>query len=129
MPYKDSNKQREFQRIWIKQRREEFFKNKCCVKCGSHDKLELDHIEPEKKTSHRIWSWAAGKREAEILKCQVLCHDCHVEKTKQDMRWYLKHGTNTAYRNYSCRCDICKKAHNDASNEYRWRTGRRKKRA
>ena len=61
-----------------------------CVKCGSKQQLELDHINPEdkewnpkrsmssKKLSEKFWK--------EIDKCQLLCYDCHKEKTKKDLR-------------------------------------------
>jgi hypothetical protein len=45
--------------------------------------LELDHVDPALKVSHRVWSWARERREAELAKCQVLCHDCHVAKTAE----------------------------------------------
>lgn len=32
------------------------------------------------KINHRVWSWAEARREAELAKCQILCHDCHVAK-------------------------------------------------
>lgn len=61
-----------------------------CIKCGAKGKLELDHINPEekewnpkrsmcsKKLSERFWN--------EIDKCQLLCYDCHKEKTKKSLR-------------------------------------------
>ena len=56
-----------------------------CIGCGSQERLELDHIHPSTKLcdpakslgaitiSQRIWN--------EIDKCQLLCYDCHREKT------------------------------------------------
>ena len=85
MPYKSKEKQREFNRKWVAKRRAEFFKNKVCVQCGSKKDLELDHIKKEDKVSNRIWSWSKERRESEIKKCQILCHDpCHKEKTRQE---------------------------------------------
>ena len=61
-----------------------------CVKCGSKERLELDHINPEEKEwnpkrsmcsknlTERFWK--------EIDKCQLLCYDCHKEKTKKGLR-------------------------------------------
>lgn len=83
-----------------------------CVKCGSWENLELDHINPKLKVTHRIWSWSQSKREVELSKCQVLCKICHKEKTSNEKRerysknW--KHGTLTGYYNRKCRCDSCK---------------------
>lgn len=83
MPYKDPDKQREFQRRWMRQRREAFFADKWCVHCGSTARLELDHIFRGGKSDHRIWSWSEARRSAEIAKCQVLCYHCHKAKTKR----------------------------------------------
>ena len=61
-----------------------------CVKCGSKERLELDHINPEEKEwnpkrsmcsknlSEKFWK--------EINKCQLLCYDCHKEKTKNGLK-------------------------------------------
>lgn len=86
MPYKDKKKQLEYQKNWMRKRREEHFKDKHCVKCGSIEKLELDHINPEEKISHNIWSWSKERREVELKKCQILCNKCHEEKTNKPRR-------------------------------------------
>lgn len=66
----------------IRLRRIEWFsKNGPCSKCGSLDRLELDHVDPKDKIHHCIWSWSEERREAELSKCQVLCHNCHLEKS------------------------------------------------
>ena len=61
-----------------------------CVKCGSKKRLELDHINPKEKEwnpkrsmcsknlTERFWK--------EINKCQLLCYNCHKEKTKKGLR-------------------------------------------
>lgn len=89
MPYADKEKQREYQRQWMANRRAEFFTGKACVQCDSTDRLELDHIDRQVKVSHNIWSWSRERREAEIAKCQVLCHDCHREKTNGQIHEWL----------------------------------------
>ena len=111
MPYSDPERQREYQRQWIARRRNEFFKGKVCVKCGSTTDLRLDHIDPTKKVSHSIWSWSRSRRESELAKCQVLCHPCHVKKTLGQMPithgyGVAGHGTKRMYSN-GCRCRPC----------------------
>lgn len=81
MPYKDRTRQIEYQREWMRRRREEFFGDKRCANCGSRKRLELDHVKSREKVSHRIWSWAPARRAAELAKCQVLCRDCHLAKS------------------------------------------------
>ena len=76
--------QREYQRKWIAKRRADFFADKICVRCGNDETLELDHIDPAQKVSHNVWSWSAARRDQEISKCQVLCHDCHLAKTVEN---------------------------------------------
>jgi 5-methylcytosine-specific restriction endonuclease McrA len=108
MPYKSKEERREYKKIWIAKRRADFFKDKCCVKCGYRKKLELDHINRENKISHNIWSWTKSKREKELEKCQVLCYTCHKEKTKLESIALRQHGRT--WYGYGCRCEICYKA-------------------
>lgn len=56
--------------------------------------LELHHKDPKAKETHRIWSFSAKRRSAEIEKCSVVCHECHVayhaekrRKVKDKMDW------------------------------------------
>jgi 5-methylcytosine-specific restriction endonuclease McrA len=111
MPYKDKTKQLEYQRKWMEIRRATFFTNKQCVKCGSTNLLELDHVDPSEKEDHRIWSWSEDRQKQELLKCQVLCSTCHMEKTNIENRAAftkeITHGTISGYQNKGCRCSIC----------------------
>lgn len=119
MPYKNKEKQREYQRRWIKKRREEYFKNKFCVVCGSIENLELDHIYNVLKVSHRIWSWSEERRLNELDVCQVLCKDCHNKKTiAHRQQFNAPCGTEKCY-NRGCRCDKCREAHRQYMKEYR----------
>ena len=98
---------RDYQRKWIANRRAKFFKDKVC-KCGSTESLQIDHVDPKTKVSHRVWSWSKERFDEEIKKCQILCHECHKEKTRL---WNLsrrKHGRT--WYSYGCRCEICFKA-------------------
>lgn len=111
-----------YSRLWIAKRRADFFKDKCCVKCGSTERLELDHIDPKTKKSrsaHAIWSFSEKRRLEEIAKCQVLCHNCHLQKTKIDLYPIAVCGTVTKYRHYGCRCRNCKDACAIYKREYR----------
>jgi len=82
MPYKDPEAQRKYQREWMARRRKEWFEqNGPCVDCGSNENLELDHVDRRFKVSHRIWSWSAARREAELAKCVARCSPCHDGKT------------------------------------------------
>lgn len=117
MPYKDINKKREFQRLWVAKRRAEYLQSHGPCKCGSWDNLEIDHIDPSQKVSHRIWSYGATKRDKELSKCQVLCRKCHMEKTIPYLREIRlaerknkpQHGV-FGYRRLGCRCEVCREA-------------------
>ena len=52
-----------------------------CAQCGATDDLEIDHIDPATKVSHRIFSWSWARIESELSKCQLLCVPCHFQKT------------------------------------------------
>lgn len=103
---------REYQRKWIKKRRDDYFKDKSCRKCGATDRLQLDHVDPTKKVSHNIWSWSAKRRDVELAKCQVLCDPCHKAKSKSQLLIThgfkaMRHGSPGMYRQ-GCRCGLCK---------------------
>lgn len=81
-----------------------------CVICGSDEKLHVDHVDPLTKVSHNVWSWSEKRRQEELAKCQVLCKECHEDKTAEENRERnggLRHGTETMYCKYKCRCDLC----------------------
>lgn len=85
MPYADPARQREYQAKWVARRRAEWFEDKSCVECGSTSNLELHHLDPEQKVSHRIWSWSQARRETELAKCVPLCARCHAEESAHQL--------------------------------------------
>ncbi len=58
----------------------------CCVNCGSDKDLEFDHKDPETKsfTIAHASSFSEKRWNEELVKCQLLCKDCHREKSKHD---------------------------------------------
>lgn len=86
MPYKDRAMKQLAQLRWWHARKDAWFTDKQCAVCGSSENLELDHINPFLKVSHKIWSWRIERRDEELAKCQVLCKSCHQIKTKTDQR-------------------------------------------
>ena len=115
---RDTEKLREYQRKWTAERRKLFFSDKSCVKCGSVDRLELDHVNPVQKVSHRIWSWSIKRREEEIAKCQVLCYSCHKKKTSAEATKNQPCGSIVRYEK-GCRCELCRKTKSLALKRHR----------
>jgi hypothetical protein len=72
-----------------KERREAYLADKVCIDCGAGSFLEIDHIDPAEKISHRkIWIWCKERREAELVKCVVRCDVCHQNRHKKNGgRW------------------------------------------
>jgi 5-methylcytosine-specific restriction endonuclease McrA len=97
---------RKYQSKWaIMRRREWITQNGPCVKCGSDDRLEVDHVNPEEKQFNPrvLWSMSPQNplRIAELNKCQVLCHECHKAKTRPFLRLKglaQEHSNRTGYR-------------------------------
>lgn len=113
MGYADPDRQRDYQRAWCRSRRQAFLEGKACIDCGSSDCLEIHHVDPAKKVSHAIWSWGERRRVAELVKCVVLCVDCH---RKHTAAWRIMVaqarnpcGTMAAYGR-GCRCEPCRLA-------------------
>ena len=120
MPHKDRETNNEYMRKYILQKyikrmaqAHDLLGNKC-VKCGSLENLEIDHIDPTTK-NFSIGARAAGVSEVkfleEVKKCQLLCYTCYMEKTLSE-RGQLpvegRHGTITTYK--KCRCEECRAA-------------------
>lgn len=97
----------------VKARRKEWLDiNGPCVQCGSQVELQVDHINPSTKVSHKVWSWSEERRLEELAKCQVLCRKCHEAKTsRENSKASPCDGVNTTnYYKNKCRCDPCKRA-------------------
>lgn len=91
-----------------------------CNNCGSIEELEFDHVDPEIKSftiTHRISRYSEEVLQKELAKCQLLCTECHLEKTAEESRgrtpWNKgasgsNHGTySMAYPIDKCDCKLC----------------------
>jgi hypothetical protein len=116
MGYKNKDKQREYQRNWVRNNCKKYFVDKMCNNCGSKENLELHHLDPKMKISHRIWSWSEERRLQEFNKCLILCRACHKIETDKYFK-YNQHGINLY--NKGCKCVICRKSNADRSRNRR----------
>lgn len=96
-----------------------------CVRCGSTKRLELDHIIKADKSFNitQFWSISLERYDEELAKCQLLCHNCHVQKSFESRDWgkgygATTHGSSSMYK-LGCRCRECKDAYNKVTREQR----------
>lgn len=120
MPYSDPEMQRAYQREWAASRRREYLAGRVCVDCGSDGPLEIDHVDPNQKVSHRIWTWARPRLEAELEKCEPRCVSCHVKRHRRER---LRHGIKRYQA--GCRCEACRQAKAAANARYQEKRRRR----
>lgn len=84
--------------------------------CGTTETLEFDHIDSSTKVfviTEKIKSkWA--DLVIELDKCQLLCHEHHVDKHRTAF-----HGSLWMYTNNGCRCDLCRASHRTYMRAYR----------
>lgn len=97
-----------------------------CVRCGTTENLEIDHIKAEtvdrrmRNGRGGMWTVSEERFQAELAKCQLLCHDCHRKKTRENGETggghnkiqddAYQHGTARMYHYKKCRCKWCIKA-------------------
>lgn len=57
-----------------------------CAVCGSEEELEFDHIDRATKlfAIGAMWQMSWSMLTAELAKCQLLCKEHHLEKSKQE---------------------------------------------
>lgn len=79
-----------------------------CVRCSSTEQLELDHVDPDRKTFDisANWSIKPATWADEAAKCQLLCRTCHQRKTVEQRAARIPHGRRR-YRSQGCRCAVC----------------------
>lgn len=124
MPYKDPEKQREWQSAWTERRRKDWFEGKRCVDCGTFNDLTLDHIGPNKKVNQRVWLWSKERSEVELAKFPVVCRSCFDKKrvhcdqkmcprcqTSKPLDAFAKRTNRRGEETRQAYCRACNRAH------------------
>ena len=92
-----------------------------CVDCGTMIELDFDHIDSSTKSfdiSVGIRDgYSRARLQMELLKCQLLCNPCHIEKSIEymDGRRVEHGGGRRGKRN--CKCDPCRLKYNEYMRE------------
>lgn len=85
-----------------------------CVCCGISKNLQFDHIDPTTKKFPigKLMRFSEAVILTELSKCQLLCFDCHKNKTQIEAmgrspwnKGNIKHGSSGYVK--KCRCEIC----------------------
>ena len=81
-----------------------------CVRCGTTESLEFDHIDRHTKSFDvgKLLNYSKAKRDSELLKCQLLCTQCHILKGDEyrDQK-QVGHGEGLSGKR-NCPCKECK---------------------
>jgi 5-methylcytosine-specific restriction endonuclease McrA len=81
-----------------------------CAECGTTEALEFDHVNPATKSfviaDSLDFPWPVLF--AEIVKCQLLCHQHHLAKSMAngELGWVEHGGGLSGKRN--CKCEPCR---------------------
>jgi 5-methylcytosine-specific restriction endonuclease McrA len=101
-----------------------------CAWCGDKDgPFDIDHIDPSTKTIAIaiIWTRKKETRDLELTKCQLLCEDCHIIKSRKEQETPVRHGTYFTGYHKGCKCELCMEAMRVHWREYRQTKPRRTK--
>lgn len=84
-----------------------------CADCGTTANLEFDHKDRSTKAFNisKMYGYSMDTLKDELAKCQLLCKDCHLIKTKEVDGLKSVHGKNSMYVHHKCRCSLCTEAH------------------
>ena len=96
-----------------------------CSRCSTtKGPWHFDHKDKSKKTMRAadLHSVNDAKFEEEVKGLQLLCADCHKQKTHEAWDYSAPkppHGSYWRYRKYNCRCPKCTEAYKEKQKEWR----------
>ena len=81
----------------------------CCVNCGTTENLQLDHPDregvPRSDKFAKNWNMPLKRFKEEVLKCQLLCEECHGYKSRDEIS--VVHGGGVSGKK-NCPCELCR---------------------
>lgn len=122
MAYKDKEKQKEYQRKWMQDKRDKFMENKSCNSCPSKNNLTLVNIKSKGKKFSM--SYSNEKLTEKLNNALILCDSCYLlYDTKRKSESSTTHGkTNTGtYTTWRCMIERC---YNPSKDNFKWYGGR-----
>ena len=95
-----------------------------CSRCGSKKNLQIDHKDRKKKEFRAadVHSVSDERLQKAKKNFQVLCEECHRDKTHESWDYggnKSQHGSYWRYRKHGCRCKKCTEAFREANR--RWK--------
>jgi hypothetical protein len=89
-----------------------------CVRCGSSEDLQFDHVERELKEFAITdrWNRSPAELQAELAKCQLLCREHHLEKTRSEVG--VDHGGGVSGKR-NCPCGPCRARKSEYNRNHR----------
>lgn len=105
-----------------------------CNRCGVTDGLEFDHVDRTTKEftiAKRMVSMNLDELKVEIDKCQLLCNECHKDKSREAGDFGdVEHGGGSSGKR-NCPCEPCKakKAEFMVAKREQYNSARKAKRA
>ena len=115
MPSIDREENRAYHRAYSRKRRAKLLAilgDKCTV-CESTEDLEFDHVDPSLKSFNISSNLTASNVDIlrELSKCQLLCANCHIEKTRREsLAAGFTHGSMYGWQKANCECEECESA-------------------
>lgn len=88
-----------------------------CARCKSTTDLQFDHVDASTKSFEISTGIRDGysrtRLQAELLKCQLLCFPCHIQKSIEcGDKKIVGHGGGVRGK-FKCKCDPCRLKYNE----------------
>lgn len=119
MAYKDKEKQKEFQRNWIKAKRTKLLENKKCANCDSTEDLNIVNIKGKNKKFS--YSYSESKLQEKLKEAIILCETHYMQYNKTTKtKLSTTHGQSSRTRTYTSWVSMNYRCNNPNADNYQW---------